>query len=61
MTYNEALNDVLEILSKRSKDANEELRWAKNHGDYSERAAVRRELSVIGELRSEIEGMKRTS
>ena len=45
MTYNEALNDVLEILNKRSKDANEELRWAKNHGDYSERAAVRRSIS----------------
>lgn len=60
--YNEALDDVLEVLDKQDKVARAELEWAKRsvHGSQEDRDIARGVISVIGELKSEIEKMKRT-
>lgn len=57
--YNEALDDLIGVVSKKIREAREELEWAKKYGTQHDRDIVRREISVIGELKSEIERMKR--
>ena len=61
--YNKALDDVLEVLDRQLKGAKDELVWAKRsvHGSQEDRDIARREISVIGELKSEIIKLKRTS
>lgn len=59
--YNEALNDVLEFLEGQSRNAKDELIWAKRNGDYTDKTVARREVDVINNFKSEIEKLKRTS
>ena len=61
--YNKALDNALEVLDRKLKSANEDLEKEKRsvHGSQEDRDIARREISVIGELKSEIEKLKRTS
>lgn len=61
--YNESLDDALEVLDRQLKGAKDELVRAKRsvYASQEDRDIARREISVIGELKSEIEKLKRTS